>query len=670
MIKSEYKAEPRYQRGNKMPDFTTLSKTIKEGAAVVPRRKLTGRTAAAGELFGFLTSRIRLRSGTVMLCTEKGLICGSFSPGHEEDLTGFTASEEMFKDMQLDILEGSSESEGYRLISDIPEKDRALVSRLASSLKGLLDIFDANHSREHKLLRSLDYADNAICIYDKEACFLYGNKTYLNNMQMGDGREFTGMNILDITKRTGIRIQATKNGSDNLKMFDVLKNGRKVRDWEVQIESQTSPSKAQFISNNMYPVRDRSGKVDGLVEIASSHQVNLSKTKTIMGLTAEHTFDSIVGSSAAIKDVIQQAKEYASSSYNLLIVGESGCGKELFAQAIHNYSRRRDEAFVALNCASFPENLIESELFGYVGGAFTGASKNGQMGKFELADGGTLFLDEIGELPFHFQSKLLRVLETGKITRIGSSSQTPVNVRVVAATNRDLEKMIDEGLFRKDLYYRLQVLNIEIPPLRDRKEDLRLLTESFFRQAAEATDEEQKSLDAEAIQCLEAYDWPGNVRELRNVIQRVTLLSKTDIVTKDVLEAAIYSKGYSLSHRDHDAADIAVPQTEGAAGIGDPRTFIGPGSRETTAGTLHENGISGSKQQRSDEKQTETAPSTQLPPDASPDEIIESHMKEIDAAYARMLNDVLAITNGNKTQAAELLGISRRTIYRMIDKYC
>ena len=458
---------------------------------------------------------------------------------------------------------------------------------------------------------------------------------------MGDGKEFLGMNILDITKRTGIKIQATKNGSDNLKMFDALKSGRKVRDWEVQIESQTSPGKAQFISNNMYPIRDSSGKVGGLVEIASSHQVNLNKTKTIMGLTAEHTFDSIVGSSDAIKDVIQQAKEYASSSYNLLIVGESGCGKELFDQAIHNYSRRRDEAFVALNCASFPENLIESELFGYVGGA--------------------LFLDEIGELPFHFQSKLLRVLETGKITRIGSSSQTPVNVRVVAATNRDLEKMIDEGLFRKDLYYRLQVLNIEIPPLRDRKEDLKLLTEAFFRQAAEATDEEQKSLDAEAVKSLEAYDWPGNVRELRNVIQRVTLLSKTGVVTKDVLEAAIYSKGYSLSHRDRIPADNLKQLSSPAAassGIGDPVTFIGHGSSSGAASQATKAPIS-----------AETA-EDQPPVNISPDEIIESHMKVIDAAYASMLKDVLAITGGNKTQAAELLGISRRTIYRMIDKYC
>ncbi len=644
-----------------MADFITLSKKIKDSSAVMPRRKLTGRNALAGRIAGFLTERSGLSSGFIILCTEDGLICSCTAPGHEEDLTGFTMTGELTAELRIEGAEMITDIGGFTLLSSIPAEQRHLTGRIRSDLEGLMEIFDEDQTNERFLLSSFDSADNAICIFDSDACFLYGNKSYLRNMHMGDGKEFLGMNILDITKRTGIKIQATKNGSDNLKMFDALKSGRKVRDWEVQIESQTSPGKAQFISNNMYPIRDSSGRVGGLVEIASSHQVNLNKTKTIMGLTAEHTFDSIVGSSDAIKDVIQQAKEYASSSYNLLIVGESGCGKELFAQAIHNYSHRRDEAFVALNCASFPENLIESELFGYVGGAFTGASKNGQMGKFELADGGTLFLDEIGELPFHFQSKLLRVLETGKITRIGSSSQTPVNVRVVAATNRDLEKMIDEGLFRKDLYYRLQVLNIEIPPLRDRKEDLKLLTEAFFRQAAEATDDEQKSLDAEAVKSLEAYDWPGNVRELRNVIQRVTLLSKTGVVTKDVLEAAIYSKGYSLSHRDRTLADnLEQPSSLAAAspGIGDPVTFIGQGSSSTPAGQTDRADVP-----------AETA-EDQLPVNISPDEIIESHMKVIDAAYASMLKDVLAITGGNKTQAAELLGISRRTIYRMIDKYC
>ena len=260
---------------------------------------------------------------------------------------------------------------------------------------------------------------------------------------------------------------------------------------------------------------------------------------------------------------------------------------------------------MALNCASFPENLIESELFGYVGGAFTGASKNGQVGKFELADGGTLFLDEVGELPHHFQSKLLRVLETRKVTRIGSSRETPVNVRVIAATNRDLEEMISEGLFREDLYYRLQVLNIEIPPLRERREDLLLLTDSFLKQAARTNEEEVKFLDPMAEKCLLAYDWPGNVRELRNVIQRVTLLSKTKAISKEILESAIYSKSYSLKSKVEEEPDVRL----------------------------------------------------------------NKRLKDVDNAYVNLINEALDITGGNKKQAAELLGVSRKTLYRLIEKY-
>ena len=181
------------------------------------------------------------------------------------------------------------------------------------------------------------------------------------------------------------------------------------------------------------------------------------------GLSAGYDFNSIIGYSQAIRDKINIAKQFAKSSANVLVTGESGVGKELFAQAIHNHSSRSKGPFVALNCASFPSELIESELFGYVEGAFTGASKRGQTGKIELADGGTLFLDEIGELPYYFQPKLLRVLETWTITKVGDSKPIPVDVRLVAATNRNLEKMVEEGLFRSDLYYRLQVLNVEIP---------------------------------------------------------------------------------------------------------------------------------------------------------------------------------------------------------------
>ena len=391
-------------------------------------------------------------------------------------------------------------------------------------------------------------------------------------------------------------------------MMDLLKNGKKILDWEVMIETETSTNKAQFVSNNMYPIKSSSGQVSGMVEVSYSHQLSLNKTMKLMGLNAEYTFDSIIGTSPAITEKIQQAKDYANNPYNLLIVGESGVGKELFAQSVHNYSDRRNEAFVALNCASFPENLIESELFGYVGGAFTGASKNGQIGKFELADGGTLFLDEIGELPYHFQSKLLRVLETSKITRIGSTSETPVNVRVIAATNRDLVKMISEGLFREDLYYRLQVLNIEIPPLRQRREDLLVLTDAFFAQAAETTGSEPKILAPDAKDCIMKYDWPGNVRELRNVIHRVSILSKTEIVTKATIEAAIYSKGFSLKPAVIDAEE-------------------------------------------------------------TPEDRLSKCRDAVNSSYVDLIKAALDVSKGNKSKAADLLGVSRKTFYRMIEKY-
>lgn len=588
-----------------MENKQQLINTIEAEASSGIRRKVTGRNALVKNLFEFLFKRTNLNLEMLILCTRKGLILNCYSPHLNEDLAGYAISMDIFKAYQPNLLFNDS-LEGFTLISATTKENIAPVNQLQTNLKMLLATFDAHKDREQYLLDSLDAIENAICIYDKDAALLYGNKAYCDNMQIFDRESALGMNILDITKQAGIKIHAKKSGSNNLKMMDVLKSGKKTLDWEVMIESKTSPNKAQFVSNNMYPIKNTSGSIDGMVEIAYSHQLNLSKTKKLMGLTAECTFDSIIGSSEIMTAKISQAKEYARSPYNLLIVGESGVGKELFAQSIHNYSDRCNEPFVALNCASFPENLIESELFGYVGGAFTGASKNGQLGKFELADKGTLFLDEIGELPYHFQAKLLRVLETHKITRIGSSTQTPVNVRVIAATNRNLEKMIDEGLFRKDLYYRLQVLSIEIPPLRERRDDLLLLTESFLGQAADTNDEELKHLDVNAQKSLMSYDWPGNVRELRNVIHRITLLSKSKAVTKEDLDTAIHSKGYALKSN--------ISET--------------------------------------------------------PESRLDKCMSDINNSYALLIKEALDIAGGNNTRAAELLGVSRKTFYRMRGKYC
>ena len=334
--------------------------------------------------------------------------------------------------------------------------------------------------KEHNLLtvdncfltQCLDSVDNAICIYDDKTRLVYANKAYCNLMNIEDREAMIGKTVLEIMKHSKIKIQATQTASSRLKMMDVIKTGKKALNWEISVESEQSPSDALFIVNNIYPVKDTIGKVRNLIEIASSNSFNLNQTKKLMGLTADYNFDSILGESIPMKSAKDTAMRYASSNFDILITGESGVGKELFAQAVHNQSPRRDGPFVAINCASLPDNLIESELFGYVKGAFTGADQNGQAGKFELADGGTLFLDEIGEMPLAMQSKLLRVLEMRQITRLGSAKQTRIDVRVIAASNRDLAKMIQEGKFREDLYYRLQVLNLHIPPLRERREDI------------------------------------------------------------------------------------------------------------------------------------------------------------------------------------------------------
>lgn len=263
-----------------------------------------------------------------------------------------------------------------------------------------------------------------------------------------------------------------------------------------------------------------------------------------------------------------------------------------------------------MNCASFPSELIESELFGYVEGAFTGASKRGQTGKIELADGGTLFLDEIGELPYYFQPKLLRVLETWTITKVGDSKPIPVDVRLVAATNRNLEKMVEEGLFRSDLYYRLQVLNVEIPPLRDRREDIVPLAEYFLEQFASDGKNQAKTLTNEAKRLLSDHLWPGNVRELKNVISRIAILSPDPVIDAGFLESILPVRKTPLVRNAPEA---------------------GPGD--------------------TDERRIQRA------------------KEAIQSANADLVHLALEITGGKRKEAADLIGVSRNTFYRMMKKH-
>ena len=240
-------------------------------------------------------------------------------------------------------------------------------------------------------------------------------------------------------------------------------------------------------------------------------------------LLVEHT--DIVGQSAAMKKVLTQAEQVAQTDSTVLLLGETGTGKELLARAIHSMSSRKDRPLVTVNCASLPPTLIESELFGREKGAYTGALTK-MIGRFEIADGSTLFLDEIGELPLDLQSKLLRVLEEGNFERLGSTKTLHVNVRIIAATNRDIEQEVKDGKFRRDLFYRLNVFPIVIPPLRERREDIPLLVRAVVKEFQKRMGKEIESIPKRTMQALQSYSWPGNVRELRNLIEHAMILSK------------------------------------------------------------------------------------------------------------------------------------------------
>lgn len=248
------------------------------------------------------------------------------------------------------------------------------------------------------------------------------------------------------------------------------------------------------------------------------------KFKSKNRIKATYTFEDIIGESYEIKKVIKMAKVVADSPSTILIQGESGTGKEVLAQSIHNYSNRRENNFIAINCGAISKNLIESELFGYEEGSFTGACKGGKIGKFELANGGTIFLDEISEMPLDMQVNLLRVLQEGTVTRIGGDKERKIDVRIIAATNKDLAKEVSQGRFREDLYYRLSVIPLVIPPLRKRNGDKELLAKHFLNKKCNKVGKVINDLSYENKQYIKEYSWPGNVRELEHYIEKIVNL--------------------------------------------------------------------------------------------------------------------------------------------------
>lgn len=397
--------------------------------------------------------------------------------------------------------------------------------------------------------------------------------------------ELPGMNGLDVIRQLGDAIERipviviTGRGSDE-RVVQAIESGAF---W--YIEKPLKPPVLQALLERAF------GKVRDQQAVAA-----LTRQLREAGKLGE-----MVGSSPQMQDVMRQVEVAAPSTASVLITGETGSGKEIVARSIHMLSPRTERPFIAVNCAAIPESLMESEIFGHEKGAFTGAAER-RIGCFELAEGGTLLLDEIGEMPAQTQAKLLRVLEDHKVRRLGSRVETPVDVRVLAATNKNPEQAVADGQLRQDLYFRLNVFHIHLPPLRDHKDDLPLLIESLLVDISEKHGKKVTGVGTEVLDLFKSYPWPGNIRELRNVLERAAIASDRGIIGRQHLPPEF----------GHAHATVA---TSGLAGIRFP------------VGTT------------------------------------------VDAAERELILQTLVATNQNKTRAAELLGISLKTLHNKMKEY-
>ena len=406
----------------------------------------------------------------------------------------------------------------------------------------------------------------------------------------------TALQILGYTKDELLR----QSILEIMPSFDFFKMKKNVYDRDLTVQGKYGTIRA-FVTIQMVQNAASSDGSGLLITFRQSPEVRKFVTKYI-GATASFNFDDIIGQSSAITTAKAYAQIASTNSANVLLLGESGTGKELFAQSIHNSSEFACGPFVAVNCGAIPKSLVESELFGYESGAFTGAKREGSAGKFELANNGTIFLDEIGDMPYEVQVHLLRILQTREVTRVGGKKPIPLNIRIIAGTNVDLQQAIEEKTFRSDLYYRLNVLSLQRPTLRERREDIPILTDYFIRKYQPAGKAQIRGVTDEVMRLFLEYPWPGNIRELENTVERACLLTTDVYIRPEHITASV------LRYRA--PAAPAAPA---------------PAANEPARGTIHE----------------------------AERELILKQLNE---------------SRGNVKNAAARLGISRRTLYRKMQK--
>lgn len=355
---------------------------------------------------------------------------------------------------------------------------------------------------------------NWLVVVDKDGYIVMMNKSYCNFVGITQ-KEAIGKHCTEVIENSRMHIVA-KTGKQEIGDVQRIKGNQMIADRiPIYKDGKIIGAVGTVIFKDVVDLDTYVKKINRMEK-----EFDLYKRELKKALGSDYTFHNIIGSSESLRKVIDLSRKVAASKSNVLLLGESGTGKELFAHAIHNASSRVDYPLIKINCAAIPPDLLESELFGYEPGAFTGAKKGGKPGKFELADKSTIFLDEIAEMPFNMQAKLLRVIQEKEVERIGGISTKKIDVRIIAATNQNLEEMVKNKKFREDLYYRLNVISIKIPALRERKDDIPVIARELIKKMSKEMDHFVADISEDAMNCLKQYPWPGNVRELQNIIER------------------------------------------------------------------------------------------------------------------------------------------------------
>lgn len=400
----------------------------------------------------------------------------------------------------------------------------------------------------HRLI--LDSIHNGIMVTDAEGYITYFNKPYGQFLGMNP-EEQIGKHCTEVIENTRMQIVAKTGKAEISQLHRINGQDMVVHRIPIRKDGKVIAVFGQVMFKDVRDVHklaNRLSVLESKVKLYEEELINLRSTR--------YTFESIIGKSTALKNLKKEALQTTANPFPVLITGESGTGKELFAQAIHHTSHRKIYPFVRINCAAIPKDLLESELFGYEKGAFTGARTTGKPGKFELAHHGTIFLDEIGDLPLSMQPKLLRVLEEKEFERIGGTSIIKTDFRLIAATNQNLEQMLDKNLFRKDLFYRLNVISLQIPALRERRRDIIPTAQRMLDLIVQDAGLSPITIDPKAAELLERHSWPGNAREIGNVLERTVSNLEGNVIYADDLPPYLYTRlskktdpsGPSLKH--------------------------------------------------------------------------------------------------------------------------